>query len=144
MATKRGSKHVYTKQVSKHGYTKRASKRASKYGHIKRLPSIKESSRGTKRKRDPSEVQLNRETRNRLSSHEAFQELLNKWSNSNKAHKASSNSSVRNSKQNNIQLLKNELNKNKNKTMNLLSNNGVKVKRKFTFKGLGNPLGIKI
>jgi len=139
MPTKRG----YTKQVSKHGYNKRASKRAYKYRHIKGLPSIKESNRGTKRKRDASEVQLNRETRNRLSSQEAFQDVLDKWANSNKANKASRNLPVRNSKQNNIQLLKNELNKNKNKTMNLLSNKG-NVKRKFTFKGLGNPLGIKI
>ena len=47
---------------------------------------------------------------------------------------------------NNIQLLEKELNKNKNKneTMNLLSNKGTNVKRKFTFKGLGNRLGIKI
>lgn len=140
MATKHGSKHVYTKQVSKHGYTKRA----YKYRHLKRLPSIKESNRGTKRKRDPSEVQLNRETRNRLSSQEAYRELLDKWANSNKANKAKRISSVRNSKQNNIQLLEKELKKTKNETMNLLSNKGTNVKRKFTFKGLGNRLGIKI
>jgi tRNA(Phe) wybutosine-synthesizing methylase Tyw3 len=84
-----------------------------------------------KRKRDYSKERDASNERKRLISQDAFQALLNKWSNSNKA-----------DKNKNIQLLKNELNKNKNKTMNLLSNKG-NVKRKFTFK-LGNPLGIKI
>jgi hypothetical protein len=126
MATKRGSKRVYTKRLSPIQEESNSSKR------------------GTKRKReDSSELrkrEASNERRKRLSSQEAFQKLLNKWANSNKANKAK-----RNSKQNNIQLLKNELNKNnKNKTMNLLSNNGVKMKRKFTFKGLGKILGTKI
>ena len=116
--------------------TKRVSRRLSPIQEYTRKRSSPR--RGSvKRKRDSSkEREASNERRKRLSSQDAFQALLNKWSNSNKANKNK-----------NIKLLKNELNKNKNKnknkTMNLLSNKG-NVKRKFTFKGLGNPLGIKI
>jgi len=109
--------------------TKRVSRRLSPIQEYTRKRSSPR--RGSvKRKRDSSKERETSNERKRLSSQDAFQALLNKWSKSNKANKNK-----------NIKLLKNELNKNKNK--NLLSNKG-NVKRKFTFKGLGNPLGIKI
>ena len=87
----------------------------------------------SKRKRDASDEIRKRETsderRKRLSSEEAWQRFLNRVDKRDKENRDSK-----------LKLLKKELNKNKNNTMNLLSNG----KRKFTFKGLGKRLGTKI
>jgi hypothetical protein len=118
---------------------------ATKRVYTKRLSPIQESTRkrssprrgSVKRKREHSS-ELKREASNerkRLSSEEAWQRVLNGFSKRDKENRNT-----------NLKLLKKELNKNKNKneTMNLLSNKRANMKRKFTFRGLGKPLGIKI
>lgn len=93
-----------------------------------------------KRKRENSAELRRREAseerRKRLSSEEASRRFFNTLFR------------VRNdlSKQEDMNRLNKELKKNKNESMNLLRNqsNKTKGRRKITFKGLGNPLGIKI
>jgi len=99
----------------------RKNKNVYKPNFIPRLSPIKEES------------EVNRQRRQRLSSEEAFKKLLNKWSKIDKENR-----------NRNIKLLNKELAKTKNETMNLLSNNRSKRKRKFTFKGLGKRLGTNI